>query len=42
MKDDEVRHGQTATALGGARLPWPVTQAMRLAARVMTSTAHYI
>jgi ubiquinone biosynthesis monooxygenase Coq7 len=42
MKDDEVRHGQTATALGGARLPWPVTQAMRLAARVMTTTAHYI
>ena len=42
MKDDEVRHADAATALGGAELPLPVRMAMRLAARVMTRTAHYI
>jgi 3-demethoxyubiquinol 3-hydroxylase len=42
MKDDEVRHADAATALGGADLPMPVRMAMRLAARVMTRTAHYI
>jgi 3-demethoxyubiquinol 3-hydroxylase len=42
MKDDEVRHADAATALGGAELPMPVRMAMRLAARVMTRTAHYI
>lgn len=42
MKDDEVRHAETATDLGGASLPLPVRLAMRLAARVMTRTAHYI
>jgi ubiquinone biosynthesis monooxygenase Coq7 len=42
MKDDEVRHADAATALGGTELPRPVRMAMRLAARVMTRTAHYI
>ena len=42
MKDDEVQHADTATALGGAELPLPVRMAMRLAARVMTRTARYI
>ena len=42
MKDDEVRHADAATALGGAELPLPVRMAMRLAARVMTRTARYI
>lgn len=42
MKDDEVRHADAATALGGAELPFPVRMAMRLAARVMTRTAHYV
>jgi ubiquinone biosynthesis monooxygenase Coq7 len=42
MKADEARHGATAGALGGAELPWPARLAMRLAARVMTRTAHYV
>ena len=42
MRVDEVRHGQTAGALGGAELPLPARLAMRLAARVMTATAHYV
>lgn len=42
MKDDEVRHAEAATDLGGRELPFPVRLAMRMAARVMTRTAHYI
>jgi ubiquinone biosynthesis monooxygenase Coq7 len=42
MRVDEVRHGHTATALGGVELPLPARLAMRLAAKVMTSTAHYL
>jgi len=42
MKDDEVRHADTAVELGGAELPFPLRLAMRLAARLMTRTAHYI
>jgi len=42
MKVDEVRHGETALDLGGAELPLPVRAAMRMAARVMTSTAHRV
>jgi ubiquinone biosynthesis monooxygenase Coq7 len=42
MQDDEVRHADAATELGGAELPFPVRMAMRMAARVMTRTAHYI
>jgi ubiquinone biosynthesis monooxygenase Coq7 len=39
MQDDEVRHGQTALQLGGVELPLPLRLAMKLAARVMTTTA---
>ena len=42
MRDDEVRHGAEAQAAGAAALPWPVRGAMRLAARVMTATAHHL
>ena len=42
MKDDEAAHARTAEALGGAGLPAPLRAAMRLAARVMTTTAHRI
>ena len=42
MKEDEARHGAAARAAGAATLPAPVRWAMRLAARVMTTTAHRI
>lgn len=42
MKDDEIRHAQHALRLGGAELPAPVRALMRLAARVMTATAHHL
>ena len=42
MREDEARHGSTATSMGGAELPAPVRLAMRLAAKVMTTTAHRI
>lgn len=42
MKDDEAAHGQAARRLGAADLPAPVKWAMRLAARVMTTTAYRI
>jgi ubiquinone biosynthesis monooxygenase Coq7 len=42
MKDDEAKHALAAESAGAARLPWPVRIAMRLAAKVMTTTAHYI
>ncbi len=42
MKDDEVAHGSAARRLGAAELPLPLKWAMRLAARVMTTTAYRI
>lgn len=42
MRDDEARHGQSATALGGVELPLPARLAMRLVAKVMTTTARYV
>lgn len=42
MREDEARHGQAATTLGGVPLPLPARLAMRLAAKVMTKTAHYV
>jgi ubiquinone biosynthesis monooxygenase Coq7 len=42
MKEDEARHGAAAQAAGAATLPAPVRWGMRLAARVMTTTAHHI
>lgn len=42
MAADELRHGQTAEALGAKELPAPVRMAMRAAARVMTTTAYWV
>jgi ubiquinone biosynthesis monooxygenase Coq7 len=42
MKDDEAAHAASALAAGGVELPPPVKGLMRAAARVMTTTAHYI
>jgi len=42
MKDDEVHHAESATALGGATLPLPARWLMKMAAKVMTTTAHYL
>jgi len=42
MKADEAAHGRTAREHGGIELPVPARWAMHLAARVMTTTAHYI
>ncbi len=42
MKDDEERHAAQARASGAMELPQPVKSAMRAAARVMTTTAHYV
>jgi ubiquinone biosynthesis monooxygenase Coq7 len=42
MKDDESRHAVQAEAAGGVELPSPAKAMMRAAARVMTTTAHYI
>ena len=42
MKEDEARHAEDALHAGGAALPAPVRGLMRLAAKVMTTTAHRI
>jgi 3-demethoxyubiquinol 3-hydroxylase len=42
MKADEAQHADMALAAGGARLPTPVRWLMRGAAKVMTTTAHYV
>jgi 3-demethoxyubiquinol 3-hydroxylase len=42
MKDDEAAHGRAAAQAGAADLPAPLRWAMRLAAKVMTTTAHRI
>jgi ubiquinone biosynthesis monooxygenase Coq7 len=42
MKEDEAAHGRQALSSGAAELPQPVKMAMRVAAKVMTTTAHYI
>ncbi|HEY2927605.1 2-polyprenyl-3-methyl-6-methoxy-1,4-benzoquinone monooxygenase [Piscinibacter sp.] len=42
MKDDEARHANAAQQAGATELPAPVRWAMRAAAKVMTTTAHYI
>jgi ubiquinone biosynthesis monooxygenase Coq7 len=42
MKVDEARHADNALAAGGMELPAPVRGLMRAAAKVMTTTAHYI
>ncbi|MFT3719455.1 2-polyprenyl-3-methyl-6-methoxy-1,4-benzoquinone monooxygenase [Pseudorhodoferax sp.] len=42
MRDDELRHAHEAADAGGIPLPLPVRGLMRMAAKVMTTTAHYI
>ena len=42
MKDDEAEHAAQALQAGAAELPGPVKSLMGAAARVMTTTAHYI
>ncbi len=42
MKDDEARHAAQARASGALALPAPARAAMRAAAKVMTTTAHYV
>lgn len=42
MKADERSHADQALGAGGVPLPQPVQALMRTAARVMTTTAHYI
>lgn len=40
MRDDELKHAVTAREAGGAELPAPVRNAMRLMSRVMTFTTY--
>lgn len=42
MKVDETAHAETALNLGASELPLPVKGVMKLAARVMTTTAYRI
>ncbi len=42
MMEDESRHASDARAAGGVELPTPVKLAMRLAAKLMTRTAHHV
>ena len=42
MKEDEVRHADDALHAGGRALPMPIKQAMKLMAKVMTTTAYRI
>ena len=42
MLEDEARHASEARAAGAAELPAPVKLAMRLAAKLMTRTAHHV
>ena len=42
MRADEAHHRETAISLGAADLPAPVRDAMRLAAKVMTTVAYRV
>jgi ubiquinone biosynthesis monooxygenase Coq7 len=42
MMEDEARHAHDARAAGAVELPTPVKLAMRLAAKIMTRTAHHV
>lgn len=42
MMEDESRHAADARSAGAVELPTPVKLAMRLAAKVMTRTAHHV
>ncbi len=40
MREEEIRHAGTGERLGGARLPLPVRGAMKIVAKLMTTTAY--
>ncbi len=40
MKEDEIRHGETAKNQGGADLPSPIKQLMRLTSKLMTMSVY--
>jgi ubiquinone biosynthesis monooxygenase Coq7 len=42
MAQDEVKHAVDAQKAGAMELPGPVKELMRAAAKVMTTTAHYV
>lgn len=42
MRRDEIRHGEEARRAGGRELPAPVRGLMRLASKVMTTTAYRV
>lgn len=42
MKADEIRHADTALALGGRPLPLPIKAAMRAVSKVMTKTSYHL
>jgi ubiquinone biosynthesis monooxygenase Coq7 len=42
MQADETRHAHDAEQAGALPLPAPVRGLMRAAAKVMTTTAHYV
>lgn len=42
MKDDEVAHARAALEAGGADLPFPVRELMKLTSKVMTRTAYWL
>lgn len=42
MKEDEMRHADTAVSLGALEMPAPVKSAMKLASKVMTRTAYWV
>ncbi len=42
MKDDEERHAASARDAGALALPAPARLMMKMAAKVMTTTAHYV
>ncbi len=42
MRQDENHHATTAIEAGAAELPAPIKRLMRLASKVMTTTAHWV
>ncbi len=42
MKIDEIHHGETAMQAGGAELPKPIKDAMKLTSKLMTGTVYYL
>lgn len=42
MKEDEVNHATKAQKAGGAPLPAPIKQIMKLSSKVMTKTAYWL